>query len=67
MNKDIRLYNVVKKEDETRFIVVKAGCFFSLTYDNIGQMEDVIRAMKKRKRQEAIGKMLKIIKNIFKK
>ena len=67
MNKELRLYNVVEKNDETRFIVVRSGCYFSLTYDNIDQMETVIKSMKSRKRREKIKRMVGNIKSIFRK
>ena len=67
MNKDLRLYNVVEKNDETRFIVVKSGCYFSLTYNNIDSMENVIKIMKRRKRQETIKRLIGNIKSLFKK
>ena len=46
MNKDVRLYNIVEKNGETRFIIVKAGCFYALNYDNISQLEDLFKRIK---------------------
>ena len=37
----VKLYNIVEKDGETRFIISKEGVFFSLNYDDIQELESI--------------------------
>lgn len=41
MSKDVKLYNIIDKNDERRFIIVKGGCYYALTYENIEQLKEL--------------------------
>lgn len=41
LNQDVKLYNILEKDGETRFIITKTGAFFGLTYENISQLKEI--------------------------
>lgn len=43
MDTDVKLYNIVDIDGEHRFIIVKGGCYYGLTYDNIEQLKELFK------------------------